>query len=326
MNNSNLGGNALSLCASGNVLDGTVYADRGINRTGGVSVSVPMTNILDFGESITVTAQDAERKVLGLEVDGEFLETTSFTVRAPDFAAAKMSTVKIVANTNWYVDAENGLDSNKGWTEDGPMFSLSKAMENVEPGDVVVALPGTYKEGSMIQDSAVIKDSPAPALRYRVVVPDGVSLVSRDGAEATIIKGEHTQGAKNGYGADAMRCVYLGKGARLCGFTVTGGATHSDVRVLNDNTSGAGIFCAEDAMATIASPLPQTLVADCIISNNVAKYGGGGAYRGCKVVRCRFFDNGSENEGGALADCCVYESIFDGNYGSRGVSNPREVR
>jgi hypothetical protein len=156
------------------------------------------------------------------------------------------------------------------------------------------------------------------------VVPEGVSLVSRDGAEATVIKGEHMEGSK--YGADAMRCVYLGKGARLCGFTVTGGATHSDVRVLNDNTSGAGIFCAEDAMATITSPLPQTLVADCIISNNVAKYGGGGAYRGCKVVRCRFFDNGSENEGGALADCYVYESIFDGNYGARGMSNPREVR
>lgn len=295
-----------------------------VNRPGDVTVSVSATNMLDFGETVTVTASDGKRKVMGLEVDGVFSDASSFTMCTPDFVSGGMTTVKVVANTNWYVDAVNGSDSNKGWTEDVPVNTLAKAMENAGAGDVVVALPGTYSEGSMIQTVTVIKDSPAPSLRSRVVVPAGVSLVSRDGAESAIIKGEH-HSADSAIGDNAMRCVYLHEGARLSGFTVTGGATDT-ANALNDNNSGAGIFCAEVPMGTIGSALPKTIVSDCIVSNNVAQNGGGGAYRGCKVIRCRFFDNGSEKEGAALADCCVYESVFDRNYGARGMSNPREVR
>ena len=224
-----------------------------------------------------------------------------------------------------YVD-DDGDDSNNGLKETTPVKTLAKAMELVVSGDTVVALPGTYSEGSMIQSQTVITNIPALALRSRVVVPAGVSLVSKCGAVSAIIKGEHANtSAKHGEGA--MRCVYLEKGARLSGFTITGGATHSEANDwLNDNNSGAGIFCAEAPMKTRGDPLPQTIVSDCIVSNNVAKNGGGGAYRGCKVIRCRFFDNGCEKEGAALADCCVYDSVFDNNYGARGMSNPREVR
>ena len=295
-----------------------------VNRPGDVAVSVPVTNMLDFGESVTVTVSDGKRKVIGLEVNGVFSEDSSFVVRAPDSLSVDITTVKVVANTNWYVDANNGVDSNKAWTEDVPIKTLAKVMEKAEAGDVVVAFPGTYSEGSMIQTDTVIKDT--PSLRSRVVVPAGVSLVSRDGAESAIIKGEH-HAVDSAIGDNAMRCVYLHKGARLSGFTVTGGATFDDNgNLLSDNNSGAGIFCAEAPMGSKGSALPNTIVSDCIVSNNVAKNGGGGAYRGCCVIRCRFFDNGSEKEGGALADCCVYDSVFDRNYGARGMSNPREVR
>ena len=119
-----------------------------------------------------------------------------------------------------------------------------------------------------------------------------------------------------------MRCVYLQKGAHLSGFTVTGGATHSTTSTsADDNNSGAGIFCAENA-----STKPVTLISDCIVSNNISYAGGGGAYRGAKVVRCRFFENRSKNEGGAVANCCIYECVFDRNRGPYGVSQPYEVR
>ena len=417
VNNTEFGGNALSACASGNVMDGTVYVDKGINVNGAayitgnayyvdapngdlriasgsdaigsgtawtdlatgerldadiawkkyysilhhdfdgnglfftdgnptagayqkpakylvlapvnrpvdVTVSVSATNMLDFGESLTVTASDGKRKVMGLEVNGVFSDASSFTVRVPDSVSGGMTTVKVVANTNWYVDAVNGVDSNRGWTEDVPVRTLAEAMEKVESGDVVVALPGTYSDGSMIQSAAAISGSAAPSLRSRVVVPSGVSLVSRCGAEQTIIKGEHADTSTR-HGEGAMRCVYLEKGARLAGFTVTGGATHSTGTSVTDDNSGAGIFCAEAPMANVGYSYPITFVTDCIVSNNVSQAGGGGAYRGCMVLRCRFFDNGSCKEGGALADCCVYDSIFDRNYGLYGMSQPRDVR
>ena len=415
VNNSNFGGSDSSLCASGNVLDGTTYVDKGINakddayvkgsayyvdapdgdlriasgsdavgagtawtrlatgermetgaawtnyysilqhdfngdglffmngnptagayqkpskyvlltsvnKPNGVSFSLPATNMIDFGETVEISAEDGKRKVLGLEIDGEFLETTSYLFAAPMHPQSGISSVRVVANTNWYVDANNGVNSNKAWTEDVPVKTLAKVMEKAEAGDVVIALPGTYSDGSMIQIDTVIKDT--PALRSRVVVPAGVSLVSRDGAESAIIKGEH-HSADSAIGDNAMRCVYLHEGARLSGFTITGGATFDDNgNSLSDNNSGAGIFCAEAPMGSKGSALPNTIVSDCIVSNNVAKNGGGGAYRGCCVIRCRFFDNGCEIEGAALADCCVYDSVFDRNYGARGMSNPREV-
>lgn len=411
LDNSDIGGNASSLCASGNVMDGTKYVDNGINkkgeayingsayyvdapngdfristgsdaigagtawtdlasgerldagaawtnyysllqhdfdgnglvftdgnptagayqkaakylvlapvnRPGDVTVSTVVTNMLDFGDSITVSAVDGKRKVMGLEVNGRFIDSSSYTVESTNIG---MTTVKVLANTNWYVDAENGLDSDTGWTEDDAFRTLEESMKHVVAGDVVVALPGTYSEGSMIQrEMAIANDnSPSPVLRSRVVVPEGVSLVSRDGAEATVIKGEHANTATK-HGEGSMRCVYMHKGARLSDFTVTGGATHSQYNTANDNNSGAGIFCAEEATTS-----PVTLVTDCIVSNNVANAGGGGAYRGARVMRCRFFDNGSKNEGGAVANCCIYECVFDRNYGTYGVSQPYDTR
>jgi hypothetical protein len=238
-----------------------------------------------------------------------------------------MTTVKVLANTNWYVDAVSGSDDGTGWTEDDAFLTLSNAVSVAIPGDVVVALPGTYSEGTMIQSEMAVGSAYSPVLRSRVIVPGGVSLVSRDGAEATVIKGECADpDVDNGLGEGSVRCVYMLEGARLSGFTVTGGSTLCEGTSATDNNSGAGIFCAEAPMGTKGNPLPETLVTDCIVSNNACQYGGGGAYRGCRVVRCRFFDNGSWQEGGALADCCIYGCVFDRNYGTYGVSQPREVR
>ena len=290
-----------------------------VDNPNGISLDVAGTNMVDFGESFTVSASDGKRKVVGFEADGEFVEASSITVSAPDAAAFGSTAVRFIANTNWYVDAANGIDGRAGWTEETAVQTLSNAMELAESGDVVVALPGTYAEGSMLQDNVAISGS-TPTLRSRVVVPGGVSLVSRDGAETTIIKGEHAN-TTTGHGEGSMRCVYLQKGARLAGFTVTGGATLASSSAANDNNSGAGIFCAADSTYS-----PTTWVTDCIISNNVSNAGGGGAYRGCGVLRCRFFDNGSNHEGGALANCCAYACIFDYNYGTYGVSQPYDIR
>ena len=293
-----------------------------VDNPNGISLDVAGTNMVDFGASFTVSASNGKRKVVGFESNGEFVEASSLTIDVSDAAVFGSTAVRFVANTNWYVDAVNGIDGRAGWTEETAVHTLSNAMELAESGDVVVALPGTYAEGSMLQDNVAISGS-TPTLRSRVVVPGGVSLVSRDGAETTIIKGEHAA-TTTGHGEGSMRCVYLQNKARLSGFTVTGGATFDTSTSANDNNSGAGIFCAADPSTSYSSL--KTRVEDCIISNNVSNAGGGGAYRGCVVLRCRFFDNGSCNEGGALANCCVYECLFDHNYGVYGVSQPYDIR
>lgn len=304
------------------------------DATGGFYATQTFLDSNQWPRSYEVEVRLPEGKhFLRFQVGNSISEGSRFPVKDNRmvFVPEKGKLTKILAYAGKkaiYVDANNGNDeSYDGLTENTPFKTLAKAMENVGADDVVVALPGTYSEGSMIQSATVIKDSPAPSLRSRVVVPAGVSLVSKYGAESAIIKGEHAS-TDTKHGEGAMRCVFLHKGARISGFTVTGGATFSEStnNAVNDNNSGAGIFCAEEPKASVGSDLPQTVVSDCIVSNNVAKNGGGGAYRGCKVIRCRFSDNGSEKEGGALADCCVYDSVFDRNYGARGMSNPREVR
>ena len=293
-----------------------------VNARSGFSVSVPVTNMVDFGESFTVSTTDGTRKVLRLEVNGESVAGTSFTVNAPQMGGREMTTVSVVVNTNWYADAVNGLDTNPGWTEDVPVKTLARAMRDVDAGDVVVALPGTYSEGSMIQDEVVVPEAVTPSLRARVLVPPKVTLVSRDGAEATVIKGEWADTADR-IGEGAMRCVFMGSGARLSGFTLTGGATKtSSSATANDNDCGGGVFCA-DAM-NVAKP--ATWVTDCIISNNIA-YKGGGVAHGGGYLRCRFFENAAQNYGAAIFQVSwLCNSIIDRNRGPYGAYQPYVTR
>ena len=76
-----------------------------------------------------------------------------------------------------------------------------------------------------------------------------------------------------------MRAVFLEKNAKMTGFTVTGGRTAAVSGENTDNVNGGGILARDDS----------ALIADCIISNNVAQRGGGGFFG--TYQRCRFFDN-----------------------------------
>ena len=261
-------------------------------------------NAVDWGTEVTVTAADGVRQVLGLSVNGEVLEGVSsytFTPSLDDHANGYA--IAVVANTNWYVDAENGTAGATGWSADAALDTLEHVMARAEAGDTVYALPGNYNAGSMIHTNLIYslffsKTNSTIDLRSRVVVPAGVRLVSTEGADRTFITGVKAD-TPTGYGEGAMRCVLMQKGAYLNGFTVTGGSTlDGDLAYqyeIFDNVSGGGILCAERPIAPGQglAATPVTVVEDCIVSNNYGRGTSGAAFG--SYVHCLFVKNRSND-------------------------------
>ena len=215
----------------------------------------------------------------------------------------------------WYVDAVNGDDTLKfGYNAACAFKTLTKAMENRKSGEKVIALPGVYKDGGA-------KHNATKRIASRVVIPNGVTLESRDGRDVTTIEGEdatyqdvatYTIPAtfdKTGMGPDAKRGAYLmGANSVLRGFTVTkgrvclaredGSTGHSD-----DDTVGAGVLnkgTCEDCWFTgnrayrAAGGREGTFV-NCVFDGNDAIYGGGGtdsaSNYGCLFKNNKAHDN-----------------------------------
>ena len=195
-------------------------------------------------------------------------------------------------SANYYVDANYGDDN---WTgtapieelsgTTGPKKTLKGAMEisGLKSGDVVYAAAGMYTNEVMTTTETI--GSASVTVKSRVVVPAGVTLKATDGALRSFIVGEEdkTDSKWNGCGPDSVRCAFLGKGAKLIGFTVTGG--RAAMTSATAGAAGGGICCDKPAHATLSE---YGTIDHCIISNNYAyALGGGGCfgiYKYCRIV------------------------------------------
>lgn len=211
------------------------------------------------------------------------------------------------SSSDWFVDCTRPDDSGDGTTEATAFRTLQAAMSNadLQPGHTVYVLPGTYSNGVMTADSGDSISS------NRVVVKEGVRLVSTKGAERTVILGapspEPVDGCY-GNGPMAVRCVYLEKNARLEGFTLTDG------HVFCTSATKPAYGCAAGGGV---SSKPSGVIADCIISNCVAVRGGGGDSG--SYFRCRFSGNRGTQIGAHLnGDCnafnCTFTKATGGSY------------
>lgn len=152
----------------------------------------------------------------------------------------------------------NGNDAQSGFGPDRPMRTLLEACRTAVAmgtnGWTVLAGPGIYAEGSDYTGASAV-------LRARCFVSNNVSLVSRDGKDATTIVGASVDKNENGDGA-AIRGAYM---------------TYRKIGDLR---------------------LPATIrgftFADCIIPNTADKWRGGAIYANdatyCYVEDC-FFTN-----------------------------------
>ncbi len=274
-------------------------------------------NELKEGETLTIGfAPGATRPLAGFVVNGVtnlFVESTADvpTLAVPGGADG---VVEPIYSSTWYVDAVNGSDTEKfGYNPAMAYRTLAVALANPDlvAGQTVMALPGTYREGTMIQDTA-------KSVRARGVVPSGVTLASRDGAAATVIEGAPAtvvDSANNaayqatvatGMGKDAIRGIYLQANAAVEGFTFTncftrgasdtGGGLHGDSDGCGAGVRAAGLSC---------------VVRDCVFVGNKA-FRGGGVYSGT-AINCVFDGNAALYGGGAASDANLYGSLTKNN-------------
>jgi hypothetical protein len=192
-------------------------------------------------------------------------------------------------------------DSNSGRSWADAKKSLAEVMKLALPGDTVYAEAGTYETGDMIQHENGYLGN--PLLRARVVLTNGVSLVSRRGPEKTFIAGKSDANAAGNFGCgpDALRCVYMYPDTRLEGFTLTGGRTYGE-DLQDDNNRGGGVH---------GWYLASSIVKDCVISNCVAGRGAGSTH--VTAVNCRYLHNRGYKNCAATQHCFHHNCFFDFN-------------
>lgn len=292
----------------------------------GVTLSDPSVSGDGIYTVLCTASKAAIRPYKGMVVNGATQEVVSATY---EFSVPNEGShpdpypVEAIYDTDWFVDPA-GSDS--GWgTAASPKKTLKGALSHAIAGDTVYAASGTYDTETMANEKEIASAQEGDfALATRAVVPDGVSLVGA-GAESTFIVGKSDLSGDeiaNGCGDAAVRCVSLGAGSSLSGFTVTGGRTKvSTLDNKGDDLCGGGILasrCANASSDTLYGKLAR--ISDCVISNCVAVRGGG-AYNGI-YNRCRFFDNAIVKGGNGAACRGVsgqylycYNTIMDRNSG-----------
>lgn len=134
--------------------------------------------------------------------------------------------------------------------------NIQDAIDSASVDEIVLVTNGVYASGGKVM---------AGDLTNRVALNKPLMVLSMNGCSVTTIRGEWDSVSTNGPGA--VRCAYVADGALLAGFTLCRGATRSsgDVTTL---LSGAGVWCTST----------NGIVANCILTNNFARYGGGIAY------------------------------------------------
>jgi hypothetical protein len=164
-----------------------------------------------------------------------------------------------------------------------------------------------------------------------VAITKPVVVRSLNGPAFTAVQGYQLPGAING--ESAVRCVYLGHGAVLDGFTLTNGATGDTSSTwFVDDECGGGVWCASYG----------AIVSNCVLTGNSAyDYGGAAAYgtlNNCTILSntasyggatyfstlngCVLNGNRAEAGGGAfigiLNNCLVTSNLSNGRFSGQG--------
>ncbi len=204
--------------------------------------------------------------------------------------------------------------------------TIQDAIDAADPGDFIVVTNGVYATGGRSVDGVITN---------RVTIDKPVTITSVHGSASTIIEGMFDPsgaGLPPLYVADgplAVRCAWVGGGAKLMGFTLRNGATRSSGAPATA-TSGGGVYGATSAMvinciltnnnAVTGAGIFSGTLMNSYVTGNVAELQGGGA-QSCGVINCtvsqnylRWFGSPSSSFGAGLFNCSAYNCIVIGNW------------
>ena len=210
-----------------------------------------------------------------------------------------------------------------------PFDTWEKAATNIQEAVDAVALPG----GRVLVTNGVYETSGRAAagqsVTNRVALDKAVRVESVNGPEGTVIRGRwHSESAP--LGVSAIRGVYVGGEAVLCGFTVQGGATAETAS--GNNGRGGGLFLAAGGMATncaitgcsawsgggaASEPGAAGVLRSCTLTGNQALTAGftsgqGGGASLIELVGCALSSNSAYTGGGSY-DCNQEACELNGN-------------
>ncbi len=153
-----------------------------------------------------------------------------------------------------YVDLHNASPAAPYTSWSTAANNIQDAIDAANDGDLILVTNGVYTTGSRVVYGA---------LANRVVINRAVTVQSVNGPAATIIQGNHV------LDNTAVRCVYMTNNAVISGFTITNGATRNAGDATTEQSAG-GIYCEST----------NAVIANCVVSGNIAQSNGGGVYQG----------------------------------------------
>jgi hypothetical protein len=194
------------------------------------------------------------------------LATTYFTF----FAFTGLATVHYVD-----LNGTNPVSPFTNWAT--AATNIQDAVDAASPADQILVTNGVYQNGASANSGS-----------NRVNVAKAVMLQSVNGPAVTIIKGYQVPGTITG--PSSVRCVFLGSGATLSGFTLTNGSASGN---------GGGVYCWSSS----------SVVSNCVITGNYAGSNGGGTASGthinCVISGNTSSFNGGGNYGGSFTNCVL---------------------
>ena len=202
--------------------------------------------------------------------------------------------------TAHYVNANNPSPSAPYTTWATAATVIQNAVDSASVGDWVFVTNGTYNTGGKL----------VSGMKWnRVVMTNQVTVVSVNGPQVTRILGDVAPDVHL-YGT---RCVWLGNGSTLSGFTITAGGNFYGL--YNESAS-------DDTGGGILGQLPNTVVTNCIITGNTGCWYGGGA-NGCTLINCLVTGNNAfeftqGGDGGGVYQCTVINCTVVSNTAALG--------
>ena len=201
---------------------------------------------------------------------------TMWMMPPPDPSVGVLNAMKI-ADTVKYVDPNPGSGSDAGTgAVDSPYATIQAAMNAADHYTVIYLRPGEYTND--VQNNTARGN-------FRVYQADNnhyIHLISTDGPETTIIRGQPDPDFDDGLGPKAIKGVFLGRN------TILQGVTLADCFTDNTNATQAAYYMGAAVYGDTSYNTAPPQVIDCVITNCQA-----GQYvmvNHLVIRRCRIYD------------------------------------